>query len=94
VVDARPGDRCEVQEKQSPHSVKDCYRLNPEFDSLDDNNHFVQEALSHSIYMILGWVANHTTGRKLGIPGGLLFEKNPITWRDYPIGDLYKKLCS
>ena len=44
----------------SPYSVKDYYRINPEFGTLEDLKHFVAAAHDHGMYVILDWVANHT----------------------------------
>lgn len=44
----------------SPYSVKDYYRVNPEFGSLDDLKHFVNTAHNLGMYVILDWVANHS----------------------------------
>ena len=43
----------------SPYAVKDYYKVNPEFGTLDDLKHFVTAAHA-GIYVILDWVANHT----------------------------------
>ncbi len=44
----------------SPYAVKDYYGVNPEFGTLDDLKHFVQQAHALGLYVILDWVANHT----------------------------------
>lgn len=44
----------------SPYSVKDYYSVNPEFGTMDDFKHFVNEAHKQGFYVILDWVANHT----------------------------------
>jgi glycosidase len=44
----------------SPYSVKDYYAVNPEFGTMDDFKHFVNEAHKLGFYVILDWVANHT----------------------------------
>jgi glycosidase len=44
----------------SPYAVKDYYRVNPEFGTLDDLKHFVNAAHEAGMYVILDWVANHT----------------------------------
>jgi glycosidase len=44
----------------SPYSVKDYYSVNPEFGTLADFKHFVNEAHKQGFYVILDWVANHT----------------------------------
>jgi glycosidase len=45
----------------SPYSVKDYYSVNPEFGTLDDLKHFVGAAHEQGMYVILDWVANHTS---------------------------------
>lgn len=44
----------------SPYSVKDYYKVNPEFGCLDDLKHFVKAAHDVGLYVILDWIANHT----------------------------------
>ncbi len=44
----------------SPYSVRNYYRANPEFGSLDDLKHFVNAAHAQGMHVILDWVANHT----------------------------------
>jgi glycosidase len=44
----------------SPYSVKDYYSVNPEFGTLADFKHFVDEAHRQGFRVILDWVANHT----------------------------------
>lgn len=44
----------------SPYSVKDYYRVNPEFGTLADLKHFVAAAHALDMHVILDWVANHT----------------------------------
>ena len=44
----------------SPYAVKDYYKVNPEFGTLDDLKHFVTAAHDAGMYVILDWVANHT----------------------------------
>ena len=44
----------------SPYSVKDYYSVNPEFGTLEDFKHFVDEAHKQGFRVILDWVANHT----------------------------------
>jgi glycosidase len=44
----------------SPYSVKDYFRVNPEFGSLDDLKHFVSAVHAQGMHVILDWVANHT----------------------------------
>ncbi|PQJ80924.1 alpha-amlyase [Polaribacter porphyrae] len=45
----------------SPYSVKDYYGVNKEFGSLQDLKNFVNEAHNLGMYVILDWVANHTS---------------------------------
>jgi glycosidase len=44
----------------SPYSVRDYYSVNPEFGTLADFKHFVNEAHRQGFRVILDWVANHT----------------------------------
>ncbi|WP_264845973.1 alpha-amylase family glycosyl hydrolase [Capnocytophaga catalasegens] len=45
----------------SPYSVKDYYGVNPEFGMLEDLKSFVTQAHKLGMYVILDWVANHTS---------------------------------
>ena len=45
----------------SPYSVKDYYSVNPEFGTLADLKAFVKAAHEQGMYVILDWVANHTS---------------------------------
>jgi len=45
----------------SPYAVQDYYSVNPEFGNLDDLKHFVEAAHQQHMYVILDWVANHTS---------------------------------
>jgi cyclomaltodextrinase len=45
----------------SYYSVKDYYAVNPEFGSLDDLKHLVKQAHSMGMYVIIDWVANHSS---------------------------------
>ncbi|MBK7215022.1 MAG: alpha-glucosidase C-terminal domain-containing protein [Bacteroidales bacterium] len=45
----------------SPYSVKDYYGVNPEFGSMQDLKNFVSAAHDQGMYVILDWVANHTS---------------------------------
>jgi len=45
----------------SPYSVKDYYGVNSEFGTLQDLKNFVNEAHTLGMYVILDWVANHTS---------------------------------
>lgn len=45
----------------SPYSVKDYFGVNPEFGSLQDFQNLVNAAHELDMYVILDWVANHTS---------------------------------
>ncbi|MGB3605509.1 alpha-amylase family glycosyl hydrolase [Psychroserpens sp.] len=45
----------------SPYSVKDYYSVNPEFGDLQDLKNFVNAAHDMNMFVILDWVANHTS---------------------------------
>lgn len=45
----------------SYYSIKDYTKPNPEFGSLEDFRKLVQTAHDHGMYVILDWVANHTS---------------------------------
>jgi glycosidase len=45
----------------SPYSVKDYYSVNPEFGDLESLRHFISKAHEQGLYVILDWVANHTS---------------------------------
>jgi len=45
----------------SPYSIKDYFGVNPEFGTFDDLKHFVDTAHDLGMYVILDWVANHTS---------------------------------
>jgi glycosidase len=45
----------------SPYSVKDYYSVNPEFGTRDDLIQFINTAHDLGFYVILDWVANHTS---------------------------------
>ncbi|WP_242121151.1 alpha-amylase family glycosyl hydrolase [Aestuariivivens sediminicola] len=59
----------------SPYSVKDYYSVNSEFGSLEDLKQFVKAAHDLGMYVILDWVANHTSW------DNILVEKHP-EWYD------------
>ena len=44
----------------SPYSVKDYYKVNPEFGIPQKLKHFIQAAHTLGLHVILDWVANHT----------------------------------
>ncbi|MGV4412889.1 alpha-amylase family glycosyl hydrolase [Chryseobacterium sp. T1] len=44
----------------SPYAAQDYVSINPEFGSLEDFKHMVDEAHKHSFKVIIDWVANHT----------------------------------
>lgn len=45
----------------SYYSIKDYTKINPEFGSLDDFKNLVRTAHENNMYVILDWVANHTS---------------------------------
>lgn len=45
----------------SPYSIKDYYSVNPEFGDLDSLKDFVAAAHEIGLFVILDWVANHTS---------------------------------
>lgn len=45
----------------SPYAVRDYFDVNPEFGSRDDLKRFVKRAHELGLYVILDWVANHTS---------------------------------
>jgi len=45
----------------SPYAVKDYYKVNPEFGTLEDLKQFVSAAHQLGMYVIIDWVANHTS---------------------------------
>ncbi|QJX45683.1 DUF3459 domain-containing protein [Hymenobacter taeanensis] len=45
----------------SQYAVQDYYGVNPEFGTLDDLRHLVQTAHALGLYVLLDWVANHTS---------------------------------
>ncbi|UKM64351.1 alpha-amylase family glycosyl hydrolase [Flavobacteriaceae bacterium GSB9] len=62
----------------SPYAVKDYYSVNPEFGTLKDLKDFVNEAHDLGMYVILDWVANHTSW------DNVLVDKHPEWYkRDY-----------
>lgn len=74
----------------SPYSVKDYYKVNPEFGTMDDLKSFVKAAHAQGIYVILDWVANHTAwDNQLVINHPDWYEKDykgnfrPTPWWDW-----------
>lgn len=59
----------------SPYAVKDYYKVNPEFGTMDDLKRFVQAAHNLGMYVIIDWVANHTSW------DNVLVEQHP-DWYD------------
>ena len=45
----------------SPYAVKDYYAVNPEFGSMQDFKNLVEAIHQHGMYVILDWVANHSS---------------------------------
>ncbi len=50
----------EVKSKNSPYSVKDYKAIAPEYGTVDDLRHLVEESHKRGMGVILDWVANHT----------------------------------
>ena len=50
----------EVKSKNSPYSVKDYKAIAPEYGTVDDLRHLVEECHKRNMGVILDWVANHT----------------------------------
>jgi len=50
----------EVKSKNSPYSVKDYKAVAPEYGTVDDLRHLVEECHTRGMGVILDWVANHT----------------------------------
>ncbi|WCL54844.1 alpha-amylase family glycosyl hydrolase [Gimibacter soli] len=44
----------------SPYSIKDYYKVNPEFGTMEELKAFLAEAHALGLHVILDWVANHT----------------------------------
>ncbi len=45
----------------SPYSIKDYYGVNSEFGTLADFKHFVATAHEQGMYVLMDWIANHTS---------------------------------
>ena len=45
----------------SYYSVKNYYEINPEFGTLNEFKNLVDEIHEHGMYVIIDWVANHTS---------------------------------
>jgi len=74
----------------SPYSIKDYYRVNPEFGTLEDLKNFVHAAHENNQYVILDWVANHTAwDNQLAIDHPDWYDKDhkgdfrPTPWWDW-----------
>lgn len=74
----------------SPYSVKDYYGINPEFGTLHDFRTLVDAAHSQGFYVILDWVANHTSwDNHLLVEHPDWYERNwrgephPTPWTDW-----------
>lgn len=50
----------EINSVNSPYSVEDYKKINPEFGNIDDFKLLVEEAHKRNIAVIMDWVANHT----------------------------------
>lgn len=50
----------------SPYAASDYTSINPEFGTLDDFKHMVNEAHRLGFKVIIDWVANHTAGTTYG----------------------------
>jgi len=57
----------------SPYSVQDYYAVNPDYGSLDAFKSLVHEIHERGMYVIIDWVANHTS---FGIPGDARVSKS------------------
>lgn len=55
----------------SYYSVKDFYAVNPEFGTIDDLRYLIDKAHEMGLYVITGWIANHTAW------DNPLFEEHP-----------------
>ena len=49
-----------VKSKNSPYSISDYKKVNPEFGTIDDMKSLVKTCHAHGMSVILDWVANHT----------------------------------
>ena len=50
----------EEKSKNSPYSVKDYYKVNPEFGTLSDFRKLIKESHKRDMAVIIDWVLNHT----------------------------------
>ncbi|WP_157547488.1 alpha-amylase family glycosyl hydrolase [Hymenobacter sp. DG25A] len=66
----------------SQYAVRDYFGVNPEFGTLDDLRHLVQTAHSLGLYVLLDWVANHTSW------DNLLVEEHPDWYQRNAAGQL------
>ncbi len=74
----------------SEYSVKDYYTVNPEFGSMDDFKALVKKIHSMGMYVIVDWVANHSSWDNALVtehPGWYSKSRDgnfqPTAWRDY-----------
>ncbi len=74
----------------SPYSVKNYYEINPEFGTLADFKHLVNKIHQMGMYVIVDWVANHSSwDNPLVTEHPDWYEKNregnftSTPWRDY-----------
>lgn len=74
----------------SYYAVKDYWRLNPEFGSAEDFRHLVAAIHAQGMYVILDWVANHSSwDNELVLQHPDWYKRSPdgkfqsVPWRDY-----------
>jgi glycosidase len=74
----------------SPYAVKDYFGVNPEFGTSDEFRHLVEAIHAEGMYVILDWVANHSSwDNDLVTQHPEWYKKSPsgqfqsLPWRDY-----------
>jgi len=74
----------------SPYAVKDYFGVNPEFGTKEDFRHLVETIHAAGMYVILDWVANHSSwDNDLVTQHPEWYKKSPLgefqslPWRDY-----------